>query len=317
MTLRMIVLGSAAGGGFPQWNCRCPVCALAWDGDARVKRRTQSSMAIETGDGRWTLFNASPDLRSQILATQKLQPTGLRETPLSSVVLTNGDVDHVDGLITLRERSPLTVYATSQISAVLDANPIFGVLAKDVVSRQTVELDRPFRIDDATIEFFGVPGKVPLYLETAALTIGDTSGDTVGVDIRKDGKRLVYIPGCAVVNDDVRARADGADVLLFDGTVFEDDEMRQAGVGVKTGRRMGHVPISGDGGSLNAFDGVKIGRKIYIHINNTNRILIEGSAERRAVEAEGWEVSEDGLEVAVGDGASGWQTQDDRGSTAA
>ena len=313
MPLRVIVLGSAAGGGFPQWNCRCPVCTLAWDGDPRVKARTQSSIAVETGDGRWTLFNASPDLRSQILATRSIQPTGLRETPIGSVVLTNGDVDHVDGLITLRERSPFTVYATRQISGVLDANPIFGVLAKDVVTRKTVTLDEPFEIDGARIEFFGAPGKVPLYLETADLKIGDVSGDTVGVDVRKDGKRLVYIPGCAVVNDDVRSRADGADVLLFDGTVYADDEMQRAGVGQKTGRRMGHVPISGDGGSLGEFDGVKIGRKIYIHINNTNPILIAGSPERRAVEAKGWEISEDGLEVAVGD----WGLSQDRGSTAA
>jgi len=312
----MIVLGSAAGGGFPQWNCRCPVCALAWDGDPRVKRRTQSSIAIETGRGTWTLFNASPDLRAQILATPKLQPTGLRETPIRSVVLTNGDVDHVDGLITLRERSPLTVYATSQISAVLDANPIFRVLAKDVVGRRTVQLDKPFAIDKATIEFFGVPGKVPLYLETEDLKIGDTSGDTVGVDIRKDGRRLVYIPGCAVVNEDVLQRVDGADVLLFDGTVFEDDEMRRAGVGEKTGRRMGHVPLSGDGGSMTAFDGVKVGRKIYIHINNTNPILIAGSPERQKVEAHGWEVSEDGLEVTVGEAVRPVERQD-RGSTAA
>jgi len=316
MSLRMIVLGSAAGGGFPQWNCRCPVCALAWEGDPRVKRRTQSSIAIETGRGIWTLFNASPDLRSQILATPKLQPTGLRETPIRSVVLTNGDVDHVDGLITLRERSPLTVYATAQISAVLDANPIFGVLAKDVVERRTVQLDKPFAIDEATIEFFGAPGKVPLYLETEDLKIGDTSGDTVGVDIRKDGRRLVYIPGCAVVNDDVLQRVDGADVLLFDGTVFQDDEMRMAGVGEKTGRRMGHVPLSGEGGSMTAFDGVKVGRKIYIHINNTNPILIAGSPERREVEAHGWEVSEDGLEVTVGEAVRPVERQD-RGSTAA
>lgn len=316
MSLRMIVLGSAAGGGFPQWNCRCPVCALAWDNDPRVKRRTQSSIAVETGRGAWTLFNASPDLRSQILATPKLQPTGLRETPIRSVVLTNGDVDHVDGLITLRERSPLTVYATSQISAVLDSNPIFGVLAKDVVGRRTVELDKPFGIDDATIEFFGVPGKVPLYLETENLKIGDTSGDTVGVDIRKDGRRLVYIPGCAVVNDGVLRRVDGADVLLFDGTVFEDDEMRKAGVGEKTGRRMGHVPLSGDGGSMTAFDSVKVGRKIYIHINNTNPILVAGSPERRTVEDHGWEVSEDGLEVTVGEAVRSVERQD-RGSTAA
>lgn len=308
----MIVLGSAAGGGFPQWNCRCPVCSLAWDGDPRVKRRTQSSIAIETGDGLWTLFNASPDLRSQILATPRLQPTGLRETPIRSVVLTNGDVDHVDGLITLRERSPLTLYATSQIAGVLSANPIFNVLAPDMVSRRTVELGSVFQIDDARIEFFAVPGKVPLYLETADLKIGDSSGDTIGVDVRKDGERLVYIPGCAVVNADVLARVDGADVLMFDGTVFEDDEMQRAGVGVKTGRRMGHVPLSGEGGSISAFDGVKIGRKIYIHINNTNPILIEGSPERRAVEAKGWEVSEDGLEIVAGAGLA-----ELRGATAA
>lgn len=316
MTLRTIVLGSAAGGGFPQWNCRCPVCSLAWDGDPRVKRRTQSSIAVETGSGRWTLFNASPDLRSQILATPALQPTGLRETPIRSVALTNGDVDHVDGLITLRERSPLTIYATSQISKVLDDNPIFGVLAKDVVSRQTVQLGRPFQIDDATVEFFGVPGKVPLYLETADLKIGDDSGDTVGVDIRSGEARLVYIPGCAVVNDDVLRRVDGADALFFDGTVFEDDEMRRAGVGAKTGRRMGHVPISGDAGSLHAFDDVRVGRKIYIHINNTNPILIDGSPERRTVEAAGWEVSHDGFKVALGDRAAARDSYD-RGSTAA
>jgi len=317
MSLRALVLGSAAGGGFPQWNCRCPVCDLAWKGDRRVVARTQSSIAVETGRGTWTLFNASPDLRAQILAAPQLHPTGLRETPIRSVVLTNGDVDHVDGLITLRERSPLTVYATSQISAVIDANPIFGVLAKDVVEHRTVELDRPFTIDECTIEFFGVPGKVPLYLETEDLKIGDTSGDTVGVDIRKDGQRLVYIPGCAVVNEDVLRRVDGADVLLFDGTVFEDDEMRRAGVGVKTGRRMGHVPIASDGGSLNAFDGVNVGRKIYIHINNTNPILIAGSPERRTVEAGGWEVSHDGLEIEAGASCETLGAYGARGSTAA
>jgi len=315
MTLRTIVLGSGAGGGFPQWNCRCPVCSLAWDGDTRVKPRTQSSIAVETGKGSWTLFNASPDLRSQILATKAIQPTGLRETPIRSVVLTNGDVDHVDGLITLRERSPLTVYATSQISAVLDANPIFGVLAKDVVARRTVELNRPFRIDDTEIEFFGAPGKVPLYLETDDLKIGDASGDTIGVTMIRDGARLVYIPGCAVVNDDILARVEGADLLLFDGTVFEDDEMQKAGVGVKTGRRMGHVPISGEGGSLEGFQSVNVGRKAYIHINNTNPILIEGSPERRAVEARGWEVTEDGLEFVAG--AARDARANERGSTAA
>lgn len=315
MALRVVVLGSGAGGGFPQWNCRCPVCSLAWDGDPRVKPRTQSSIAVETGAGRWTLFNASPDLRSQILATKAIQPTGLRETPIRSVVLTNGDVDHVDGLITLRERSPLTVYATSQISAVLDANPIFGVLAKDVVARRTVELGRPFEIDDTRVEFFGVPGKVPLYLETENLKIGDASGDTIGVTLERDGSRIVYIPGCAVVNDDVRARVEGADVLLFDGTVFEDDEMQRAGVGVKTGRRMGHVPISGAGGSLEAFEGVKVGRRAYIHINNTNPIMIEGSDERATVESAGWEVTEDGMEITAKSASR--SVRSDRGSTAA
>ncbi|WP_271204065.1 pyrroloquinoline quinone biosynthesis protein PqqB [Methylopila jiangsuensis] len=314
--MRTVVLGSAAGGGYPQWNCRCSVCALAWEGDPRVKRRTQSSIAVETGQGLWTLFNASPDLRSQILATPQIQPTGLRETPIRSVALTNGDVDHVDGLITLRERSPLTLYGTPEILGIVDANPVYGVLARDMVAKSSVTLGAPFAIDEATVEFFGVPGKVPLYLETESLVIGDVGGETVGVDIRRGGSRLVYIPGCAVVNDDVLARVDGADALLFDGTVFEDDEMRKAGVGVKTGRRMGHVPMSGDGGSLDAFKGVKVGRKIYIHINNTNPVLISGSPERRAVEAAGWEVSEDGMEIALG-GSTGRRIEADRGSTAA
>jgi pyrroloquinoline quinone biosynthesis protein B len=315
MTLRMVVLGSAAGGGFPQWNCRCPVCDLAWKGDPRVKTRTQSSIAVETGPGVWTLFNASPDLRSQIVATPQLQPTGLRETPLRSVVLTNGDVDHIAGLITLRERSPLTVYATAQISAALRDNPIFGVLAPDMVAREVIEPGQTFQIDDTRIELFGVPGKAPLYLETENLRIGDKTGETVGVDLRRGGSRIVYIPGCAHIDDEVLARVDGADLLLFDGTVFEDDEMSRAGVGVKTGRRMGHVPMSGDGGSVGAFDGVKVGRKIYIHINNTNPVLIAGSAERRAVEARGWTVSEDGMEIDVR--AAAGVGAEDRGFTAA
>jgi len=299
--LDVVVLGSAAGGGVPQWNCRCRVCSLAWAGDPRVRPRTQSSIAVSADGESFVLINASPDLRAQIASEPALQPrSGLRHSPIGAVVLTNGDVDHVAGLLTLREKQPLTVFASAEILAVLEDNPIFDVLDADLVTRRVLPAGVPVAVGaGVVVEAYEVPGKVPLYLEGDAVEVGTLSGATIGLAISGAGRTVHYVPGCARVTPELTARISGADALLFDGTVYEDDEMIRAGVGQKTGARMGHLAMSGPAGSIAGLAGVSVGRKIFIHINNTNPVLIDGSPERRAIEERGWQVAHDGLALAL------------------
>jgi len=296
--LTAIVLGAAGGGGFPQWNCRCPVCRLAWAGDTRVKPRTQASLAVSADRDHWILLNASPDLRAQVQATPELQPRAEpRGSPIASVVLTGAEVDQVAGLLTLRERQDFVVLATAETLAAIDANPIFGVLAAGVVARKAVALDEPFSLfGGLDAELFAVPGKVALYLEGDDPALDAESGANVGVELTCGGRRLLYVPGAAAVTAALRQRLARADVVLFDGTLFADNEMIATGTGTKTGRRMGHMPVGGQDGTLAALSGLS-GRRILIHINNTNPILIQGSPERRQVEAAGFEVAEDGMEI--------------------
>ena len=299
--MKAVILGSAAGGGVPQWNCRCFVCELARAGDPRVSPRTQSSIAL-TADGEdWLLINASPDVRQQIAQTPLLHPRrGSRHSPIAAVLLTNGDVDHVAGLLTLRESQPYRLYATTTTRESIDANRIFSVASPDLVPRLPVVIDEPFQpVPGVTVDMFVVPGKVPLWLEDETMRIGEATETTVGLDITVGGRRLLYVPGCAEVTDDVRRRIDGADALLFDGTLWTDAEMIEAGLGHKTARRMGHVPMAGAGGSLESLEGVAVGRRIYVHINNTNPVLVAGSKERETAEASGWEVGFDGMEIAL------------------
>jgi pyrroloquinoline quinone biosynthesis protein B len=297
--LTAIVLGAAAGGGFPQWNCRCAVCRLAWDGDARVSARTQASLAVSADGERWTLLNAAPDLRAQLAATPALHPRGLRASPIEAVVLTGAEVDQTAGLLNLRERSPFTLAATAETLATLGTNKMFDVLAQGVVTRRAVEVGKPFVLPGGlTAELFTVPGKVPLYLERGTLELAAESGANVGVEVSADGARMCFIPGAANVTPALRERLLNASVILFDGTLFSDDEMIASGTGEKTGRRMGHMPINGPDGSLATLNGLGK-RRIYIHINNTNPILIDGSPERQRVEAAGWEVAADGLEISL------------------
>ena len=295
--MRVVVLGSAAGGGLPQWNCRCPICSLARSEPERVRSRTQSSIAVSADGDDWLLINASPDIRQQLFDNSAMHPReGLRHSPIRAVLLTNGDVDHVAGLLTLREGQPYTLYATSGILDSVNANRVFDVMAEGVVKRTNVALETPFEpLPGLTVTLFAVPGKVPLWLEGAEVEIGAATETTVGAMIEANGRRLAYIPGCALVDDAVRARLDGVDALLFDGTVLHDDDMIRAGVGTKTGWRMGHVPMRGENGSIEALSGVAIGQRVFVHINNTNPVLVEGSAERADVESAGWTVAHDGL----------------------
>ena len=298
--LTAIVLGAAAGGGFPQWNCRCPVCQLAWAGDKRVKPRTQASLAVSADGEAWTILNASPDLRAQIEATPALQPRrGMRDSPIAAVVLTGAEVDQVARLLTLRERQDLTVFATAETLAALAANPIFGVLAPGVVIRKPVDRDAPFPLPGGlSAELFAVPGKVALYLEGDDPALASETGANVGVEIVCGERRLAYVPGAAAVTAPLRRRLARADVVLFDATLFADDEMIATSTGTKTGRRMGHMPVDGGDGTLAALAGLGA-RRILTHINNTNPILVEGSPERRKVEAAGFEVAEDGMEIVL------------------
>ncbi|MCQ8875630.1 pyrroloquinoline quinone biosynthesis protein PqqB [Mesorhizobium sp. LMG17149] len=310
--MHLRIIGSAAGGGFPQWNCNYRLSRAARTGMAGVHSRTQSSVAASADGFGWVLFNASPDIRQQIAATPELQPADdapLRSTPIRAVVLTNADVDHIAGLLSLRERQPFAIYATAQVLATLEANSIFNVLDPALVPRRILPPAKEFAICDAEgretgvmIEPFPVPGKIALYLEDRDhpdANFSSDAGDTIGVRIAGIGSRgsVFYIPGCARIDAALRARLADAACLLFDGTVYTDDEMIVAGVGQKTGARMGHLAISGESGSIAGLADVKVGRRVFVHINNTNPILDENSAEHAAVKAAGWEIASDGMEM--------------------
>jgi pyrroloquinoline quinone biosynthesis protein B len=306
--MKALVLGAAAGGGFPQWNSNAAACRRARSCDPAAPARTQASLAVSANGAHWFLFNASPDLRQQIEVTPELHPRGgLRSTPIEGVVLTGGDVDAIAGLLTLRERQPLNIYATAKVQGILKANPIFEVLAADVVVRHSLALDQPQELaltdgsgSGLTVELFAVPGKVPLYLEeregTPPIVLGE---DTVGVAIADAHSRLFYIPGCAAMIDAISSRLRGADLVLFDGTLWRDDEMIRLGLGNKSGRRMGHMSLSGPEGTIAVFAGLGVKRKILVHINNSNPVLLADSSERATLEAAGWEVAYDGMWLSI------------------
>jgi len=309
--IRVVVLGAAAGGGFPQWNSNSEACRRARSGDPAARPATQASIAVSADGRRWFLINAAPDLREQINRQPQLHPTeGLRSSPIAGVVLTNGDVDAVAGLLNLRERTAFTVYGHPRILAVLEHNPIFQVLAPDVVRRQALALGERIALSDPdgvasglSLEAFAVPGKVALYMEDSAKGsgLGTEEGDTIGLEITDEAEdaRLLFVANCARVDEAVRTRCSGASALFFDGTLWQDEEMIARGEGGKTGQRMGHISMSGEDGSMAALDGLDIGRRVFIHINNTNPALLADSPERAEIEAAGWQVAYDGMEIAL------------------
>ena len=294
--MRAIVLGAAAGGGFPQWNSNAPACRRSRTGDPKAKPRTQASIAV-SGDGEhWVVFNASPDIRQQIEANPELHPSsGLRSSPISAVVLTSGEVDCLAGLLSLRERHAFTIYASARIHDVLNANPVFEVLSRDVVVRQVVECDDATPLPGGLhLRLFPVPGKVALYLEGSSSA---DEGDTTGAEISQSGRRLCYVPGCAAITPDLADRLRHAQAVMFDATLWRDDEMILAGLGPKSGQRMGHMSLSGPGGTLAAFRDSPVAQKILLHINNSNPVLLDDSPERAEAERAGWQVAFDGMRL--------------------
>ncbi len=306
--MKIIVLGSGAGGGVPQWNCNCEVCKLARAGTGEVVPRTQSSIAVSVDGERWTVFNCSPDIRQQISDTQALWPDAsqYRHTPIQSVVLTNADVDHLSGLLILREKQAFDVYATSTVLGVLDENPIFNVLDPQFVNRKPLVNHQTTEVGEGLfVEPFLVPGKVALFNEERmleqedSLQIGEETEHTIGLRIfnGQDGAAFFYIPGCAMMTAALAEQLTGAKLVMFDGTVWFDSEMVSGKLGAKTGQRMGHMSMTGERGSMAAFAPLNVERKVFIHINNSNRVLIEDSAERAEASSEGWEIAYDGMSI--------------------
>lgn len=298
MSLRTCVLGAAAGGGLPQWNCGCDICNLARSG--AIPPQSQSSIAVTSNGADWAIINASPDLREQLARVPKLHPTGLRESPIRAVLVTNGDIDHIAGLLTLREQQSLTLFATREIHAVLRANPVFDALNREVVTRTTIALDTPFElVAGVQATLYAVPGKVPLYMEGDTVDTQLVGEQTVGVHLETASASAHYIPGCAALRDDLKVRLQGADAVFFDGTLWRDDEMIRAKLSQKTGARMGHMSMSGPDGSIAAFAEMDIAQKIFVHMNNTNPVWNPASPERADAEAAGWIVAQDGWETEI------------------
>ncbi|CAI9120613.1 pyrroloquinoline quinone biosynthesis protein PqqB [Brytella acorum] len=297
----VIVLGAAAGGGFPQWNSNAEGCRRARAGDPAAPARTQASIAI-SGDGEhWYVVNASPDLRQQIHQTRELHPRhGLRSTPIAGVILTGAEIDTIVGLLTLRERQSFELLATRPVLDQLDANPIFEALDRSLVARHAIEPEEPIARHGLTARLFPVPGKVPLYAEKGENPASIVeNGETVGLEVSDGRTRMLFIPGCARMTPTLRKRIEGADLVMFDGTLWQDNEMIRAGLGQKTGQRMGHMSVHDADGAIVSFKDLTIGRKIFIHINNSNPILLADSPERAQVEQSGWDVAYDGMRISL------------------
>lgn len=256
------------------------------------------------------MLNASPDLREQIGEQPLLQPAANgRGSPIKCVVLTDGEVDAVAGLLHLREKQTISLYASKRVLSLLEANPIFHALDVALVARRELVLERAGDVADffgrplgLDIEAFSVPGKVALYAEDPdATNFGSREGDVIGIAVRDaaSGRALHFVPGCAALSAALLERLKGSDLLFFDGTLWTDDEMIRLGLGTKTGARMGHLSVSGCAGSVQGLKDAGIARKVFIHVNNSNPIILDDSPERASVEEAGWEVAYDGMEITL------------------
>jgi len=295
--VKVRVLGSAAGGGLPQWNCGCANCTRARAGDPDVPPRSQPSLAVSADGARWSLANASPDVRDQLARASGLHPrAGTRDVPLDTVVVTNADLDHVLGLLVLREALPHRIVTTAWIrDALLDHNAAFRLLAPAFLA---VKLDEPFALDRGEAleaRLFPVPGKVPSWLGELAANAPEA---TLGLRVtdRRSGRRLVYAPGARALDSGTWAELAAADLRFVDGTFWSEDELRRLRPGAPGATQMGHLPIGGRDGSLARLATLP-GRTLYTHLNNTNPVLDAGSPEAREVRERGVEIAQDGLEL--------------------
>ena len=302
--MKIRVLGAGAGGGFPQWNCNCRLCAGVRRGEIRARHRTQSSIAV-SGDGRrWVLFNASPDIRSQLERFEAAWPRhGIRDSGIAAIILIDSQIDHTTGLLTLRESTrPLEIWCSEMVRQDLTSGfPLFNMLEHYCkVNHHPVPLDGSAftipGIEDLRFHSHSLKSKAPPY---SPHRHDPHPGDNIGVVIEQvsTGKQLYYAPGLGEIEAHVLAAMQAADALLVDGTFWQHDEMGQAGICEKLALDMGHLPQSGPGGMLETLEGVRAARKVLIHINNTNPILDEDSPQRKILDAAGVEVASDGMEI--------------------
>lgn len=301
--LRVLVLGAAAGGGFPQWNCRTPNSQGGWCQHPGFRRGTQASLAVSADGVNWILLNASPDFRQQILATPALWPqNGMRHSPITHVVLTGGEIDQVAGLWSMRERQRFQLWAHPVVLDSLGDNPLFDALDPHWVRRCPLALDEPVLLSsqhggpELSVTAFAVPGKVPLYLERRGCS---SEGFTLGLEVSVNGRGLTFIPGCAHITANLRERLRNRALVFFEGTLWQDDELVQLGVSDKTAQRMGHVSVAGPDGVMASLQDLNIARKILIHLNTTNPLLNAGSPEHAHAVGQGWEVAYDGMEICL------------------
>jgi pyrroloquinoline quinone biosynthesis protein B len=306
--MRIRVLGAAAGGGFPQWNCGCGNCREARSGNPDAVPQTQECVAISADGERWVLLNASPEIRAQIESCPALHPRAPRHSPISAVVLTNGDLDHILGLLSLRESHPLVVYATERVrQGFIDGNVLYRTLERfpGQVTWKVLAMGHKIALSGVEsesaglhIEAIAAPGKPPVHLEGLAET---DPGENIGVVIHDPatGKRLAYFSAVGGLTPAMREAIDRTDCVFFDGTFWSSDELVALGLGTKRAEDMAHLPVGGAEGSLELLAGARVPRRLYIHINNTNPLLRTRSRERAQVEARGWEIARDGMEFTL------------------
>jgi pyrroloquinoline quinone biosynthesis protein B len=302
--VHVVLLGTAAGGGFPQWNCWCPVCRAARSAPHRASRRSQSSAAVSADGKRWFLLNASPDVRDQLACLPGPAPTGMRHVAVEGIVATDAELDHTLGIVLLREARHLELYATRAVRRILERDsrilPVTQAFARVEVTEMVLEEQTPLRYRDGTVSGisilpFAVPAGPPRFATEHAV------GHTVGLILRDEasGGSCAYVPGCGELDLPLLERLGDTDLLLFDGTFWTDDELISLGIGDRRAREMDHQPISGPDGSLSRLAGLAGPTKVYTHMNNTNPMLLDGSPEREQVEAAGMLIGYDGMSFSI------------------
>ena len=313
--MHVLLLGSAAGGGFPQWNCWCPSCRTARSDPSAAISRTQSSAAVSADGCRWFLLNASPDVREQLrwLRGEKI-PDTVRHVPVEGVLVTDAEIDHTLGIVLLREARHLPVYATLAVQSILDHDsrmlPVTRAFSDVPVTELRLNASVPLRYRDGsasglTVEAFAVPAGPPRFAtrEDEGHTVGLIIREESGPGLMRPGTSCAFVPGCGGLDAALLARLAQADALLFDGTFWDDEELIALGISDRTARQMDHLPIRGTGGSLEHLASLPCRHRVYTHINNTNPILLEHSPERELVRQTGVVVGYDGLRLNVSRGA--------------
>jgi pyrroloquinoline quinone biosynthesis protein B len=305
--VRIRILGSAAGGGAPQWNCGCENCRGLRQGTVRARPRTQECVAVSADGAAWFLLNVSPEIRAQIESFPPLHPRAPRHSPIAGIALTNGDLDHCLGLLSLRESYPLTVYATDRVRRGFTEDNVLYRTLQRFAGQVTWRVLKPGHEEEMTaagrptglvLSALAVPGKLPIHLEGRLPPDPD---DNVALRIHEPatGRTLVYASAVGAITPAVRAALARADCVFFDGTFWSSDELPAQGLGASRAEDMAHVPVGGPRGSLAVLGAMPGARRIFIHINNTNPVLREDSPERQAVVQHGWEVAFDGMEIVL------------------